>query len=146
MKTSTKHTVLFLLLAGSILLLLSGCKYIKSQQMHELEQLADTVQIQSGIVVDRQQRDREKVLGKPVYANIRIIYKPVDNYTKQDVYREIITVLEQNNWEGKVCEGCTTDYYTAGLQQGNYPIPIRAKVRVSKEDNTVSLYFEHPKP
>ena len=64
-----------------------------------LESSISTTQLTTGHEIKRWYQDQGVTLGKPVRAQVRIEYEPVSNYTKEDVYNEIVTILEKNNWE-----------------------------------------------
>jgi hypothetical protein len=67
----------------------------------------------------RFQEDKDKVLGKPVYAKVRVEYEPIDNYTKGDVYDEIVEIVEKSGWERDSYSADRDDYYS-GLQYYEY--------------------------
>jgi hypothetical protein len=97
-------TVFIALLVFGILLFLSGCSLIKSAELRALEDAASVLQLTTGQEVSRSVQDKGTALGKPVYAKIYIEYEPINNYTKEDVYHEIIAILERNGWEGERVE------------------------------------------
>ena len=132
-------------LAFGLLLFLSGCE-IKSAQLLELESLVSIIQLTTGHEVNRWYKDTEAGFTGPIYAEIRIEYEPNSNYTKEDVYDEIVAILIKNNWEGEECNGCSSVSFSASLQHDNYPIPINARVRTHSDENLVSIRMVHPKP
>ena len=142
----TNNRLFIFAFALILLFFISGCGILKSAQLRELETLISVIQPASGREVSRFVRDTEAGFTGPIYARIRIEFEPIDDYTKNDVYDEIVEILEKNNWEGETCDACTTDYFSASLHQENYPIPIRASVLVRADENLVSLKVEHPKP
>ena len=136
---------IIVLLAFSLLLFLSGCK-MKSVQLQELENLASYIRLTMGREVSRWSHDKEAGLTGPIYARIRIEYEPINNYTKEEVYNEIVDILKKNDWKGQACIGCSTPSFSASLRQDDYPIPINARVRVHSGENLVSISIEHPRP
>jgi hypothetical protein len=140
------NTKLYMIaLTLSFLLFLSGCE-TKSAQLKALESSASIIQLATGHEVNRSLRDKEAGLTGPVYAEIRIEFEPNDNYTKEAVYKEIVNILEENNWEGEACKACDSASFSASLPQDDYPIPINARVRIHSDENLVSIRMVYPRP
>ena len=127
-------------LALGVLLFLSACT---SSELKELEEAASIIQLQTGREVNRSVRDKDVVLGKPVHAEMRIDYEPINNYTMKEVYDEIVAILEKNNWEGEECNGCNYDAFSASLQQDHRYIPLSATVLVDSDKNLVRIYLKN---
>jgi hypothetical protein len=86
----------FVIVIFLLMLFLSGCK---PAELKTLESSSSIIQLQTGLEVRRSLQDKDTVLGKPIYAEMYIEYEPIDNYTKKEVYDEIIAILKKNNWE-----------------------------------------------
>lgn len=126
-KNSRKKLYVFLLVC-SALLFLSGCK---SAELKALEDSASVIQLTTGQEVRRWARDKDWGFSGPIYPKVTIVYEPLNNYTKEEVYDEIITVLKKNNWEGS--EPVTgRDYFDATLQQGGFEISTGVSVDENK--------------
>jgi hypothetical protein len=127
-----------------ILFLLSGCRLIKSAELRALEDTASVLQLTTGQEVSRSLQDKGTALGKPVYAKIYIEYEPINNYTKEDVYDEIIAILERNGWEGEESSTLAPEFnafYRGSLKEVN--IALFVNVWVSSEKNLVSVRMTH---
>ena len=122
--------------AFGILFVLSGCK---SAQLKELETLASSIQPTLGQEVGGTSRDRSPAVTGfgPTPARIYIEYEPINNHTKEDLYDEIVTILEENGWEERVCDGCSPTSFGASLP------PITARVRIQSNENLVSIRLKH---
>ena len=119
-----------------VLFLLSGCK---SAELKEVENSASILQLTTGHEVRRWHQDKGIALGKPVYTKLWIGYEPINHYTKEDVFNEIIATLEKNNWE-KDKSNFVPDYFTASLQQDQFR--ITAAVFYYPDENLIAIYFE----
>jgi hypothetical protein len=118
-----------------LMFLLSKCK---SNELRAIEYAASTLQITTGQEVDRWTHDKGTALGKPVYPEIFITYEPINNYTKEEVYEEIVTILKKNNWVGR--QPITgSDYFRATLQQGSFEISTKVVVGRIKNIVTISI-------
>ena len=129
-----------IVLTFGILLFLSGCKKTESTELKAmLESSAATAQLTTGSEVYRQIQDREikPLLGKPKQPEVRIEYEPINNYTKEDVYDEIVGILEKNNWEMKELSIAQPGYYNASLPQDGFT--ILAEVLIHSQSNIVSI-------
>lgn len=131
------------ILAFSLLLFLSGCKRT-SAQLQALESSASIIQLRTGREVSRWSQDTEAGFTGPVYAEIRIKYEPINNYTKEEVYNEIVDVLEKNNWERDEWNIDRSDYFSASLQQDHFT--LLAIVRIHSDENFVSIRIVNRKP
>ena len=137
--------VLGVVLVLGVFLFLSW-RETKSAQLQELESLASIIQLNTGRELSRSYQDTEAGFTGPIYAELRINYEPIDNYTKEEVYNEIVFILIENGWEGEECDGCSSASFSASLQRDDYPIPINAIVLVPSDEFIVSIRMEHPKP
>lgn len=122
-------TVIFLMF------FLSGCK---SAELQAIENSASVLQITTGQEVDRWTHDKGKTLGKPVYPEIFIVYEPINNHTKEEVYEEIVAILKKNNWVGRE-PIIDYDYFKATLQQGSFEISTKVVVGRIKNIVTISI-------
>jgi hypothetical protein len=126
-----KHAGLALLL----LFCLSGCE-IKFAQLRALETLASAVQLTKGREVRRFTHNAGTTLGKPDYAEVLIVYEPIESYTKQQVYDEITALLVQNDWKRDELYA-VPEAFAATYQQGDYEID--GLVVIFSDENLVSL-------
>lgn len=122
-------------LALGVLLLLTGCK---SAQLKVLESSALKIQPSTGSEVSRSIQDKSVVLGKPVYAEVSIEYKPNTNHTTREVYEEIIKNLEKNNWT-KDEVNVIPDYYSATSAQEYSTLKVR--MMIDSQKNLVRILF-----
>ncbi len=143
-KANNTKLYIFALVCG-LLLFLSGCE-IKSVQLKALENSVSIIQPTTGREVSRSVQDKEAGFTGPIYAEIRIKYEPLNNYTKEDLYDEIVAILEKNSWEGKECNACRSASFIASLQQDDYRIPISATVLIHPDENLVIIKMVHPRP
>lgn len=118
----------------------------KSDQLQELENLSSVVQLKTGHEINRWLKDKEYGFTGPVYAEIRVEYEPINDYTKEDVYYEIVDILKNNGWQGDSCKGCVLPSYMISLEQKSYPIPITGTVMVHSDENIISISMMHPMP
>ena len=109
-----------------------------------LEIPASIIQLQTGREVSRSVRDKKAGFTGPIYAQVRIKYEPIDHYTKKEVYDEIVAILENNNWEGEECNTCNSDYFSASLRQGDFP--LLASVLIYSDENLVSIKIVNRNP
>jgi hypothetical protein len=133
-------TVFIALLVFGIPLSLSGCRLIKSAELRALEDTASVLQLTTGQEVSRSLQDKGTALGKPIYAKIYIEYEPINNYTKEDVYHEIIAALERNGWKGKEASTLAREFsasYSASLKEVN--VALLVDVRIYLNRNLVSV-------
>jgi hypothetical protein len=133
-------TVFIVLLVFGTPFFLSGCGIIKSAELGAIENAASVLQLTTGQEVSRSLQDKGTALGKPVYAEIYIEYEPINNYKKEDVYDEIITILERNGWEGKEATTLAREFsasYSASLKELNVALFI--DVRIYSEKNLVTV-------
>jgi formylglycine-generating enzyme required for sulfatase activity len=130
-----KHSVgKCFVLAFGVLLCLSGCIF-KSPKLQTLENTIATIQPTKGHEIDRYTRDEGTSLGKPVYAEVLIVYEPNEHYTKKDVLDEIVAILEKNNWKRE--DTHSPGAFIGTLRQDQFIITVTAAI-FSKE-NRVSL-------
>jgi len=92
-----------------------------------------------GREVSRSLEDKDTVLGKPVYAKIRIQYEPINQYTKEDVFDEIVAILKKNSWEMNA-ENIVPDAFSASLQQGS--LKILTTVLIDPDENLVTVSMQ----
>ncbi len=59
---------------------------MKGGQLRALETLASVIQLTTGREVRRFSHNAGTSLGKPVYAEVLIVYEPISPYTKQQVF------------------------------------------------------------
>ena len=115
------------------LFFLSGCK---SAELQAIEDSASVLQITTGREVRRSTQDKGTALGKPVYPEIFIVYEPINNHARKEVYEEIVAILKKNNWQGKEP---FADYFVATLQQGGFEISAKVSIDEIKNIITISM-------
>jgi hypothetical protein len=130
-------TVFIVLLVFGILFFLSGCSLIKSSQLRAIEDAASVLQLTTGREVERWTQDKGTALGKPIYAQVLIVYEPINNHTKKEVFDEIVAILEKNNWESEPVT--VPDYFRATLQQGQFKISTRVSIGLDKNLVTIVI-------
>jgi hypothetical protein len=116
-------TVFIALLASSLLLFLSGCSLIKSAELRALDDATSVLQLTTGQEVSRSLRDKDWGFSGPIYPQIIILYEPSSNHTKKDVYDEIVTILEKNDWRKDRWNTVTVpEHFSGSVQQGQFEI------------------------
>ncbi len=136
MKHKSYIYIVYIVLALGILLIIN---LGKSVQLKTLENSISVIQLTTGHEVKRYSDKAGSALGKPVYAEVLVIYEPIGNYTKKDVFDEIVAILKTNNWKD---EGSTVpDYFRASLQQGESGSghQLSASVAIFLDKDRVSL-------
>ncbi len=128
------RSVFALMAVVSLLLpLLSACK---SAELQAIEDATSVLQLTKGREVERFLQDGGKAMGKPVYPEILIVYEPLSNYTQEEVYAEIVTILKNNNWVGSE-PNTGRRYFEASLQQGKFN--ISTGVAIDKRNNHATV-------
>jgi len=92
------------------------------------------LQLIKGQEVNRFLQDGGKAMGQPVYPEVLIVYEPINNYTQKEVYVEIMTILENNNWE-RDKSYIFPDGFKAYLQHGYFK--IITNVNIDSRNNHV---------
>lgn len=125
----------YIALAFGILLFLSGCGMTKSADLREVENSASIIQLKTGREIERYASDKISgpLVVSPTYPKVLIQYEPLNNYTKKEVFDEIVAILTQNNW--KVERSAVSDYFEASLLQGQ----CRMLTSVLIETNIVTV-------
>jgi hypothetical protein len=127
----------FVVVSGLMLIIslffLSGCK---STELQAIEDSASVLQITKGREAERYITDKGVTLGKPVDAKILIVYEPINNHARKEVYEEIVAILKKNNWQGKEP---FADYFVATLQQGGFEISAKVSIDEIKDIITISM-------
>jgi hypothetical protein len=126
----------YIALAFGALLFLSGCQ---SAELKALENSTSILQLTTGREVSRWQQDKGVTLGKPDYPEVRIEYEPINNYAKEDVYNEIVGILEENNWERKELSIAQSGYFRASLPQDDFKIVVAVLIHL--KSNIVIIQF-----
>lgn len=81
--------------------------------------------------------------GKPVYAYLRIIYIPKSGYSKEDVFNEIVHVLEENDWKVErrtYWDNNNSLSLTASLPYESFS--LKARVDYEQNDNTIRVALD----
>lgn len=136
---SPKHRNKLYVLVLIFLFSIGGCKKAESGELQAMVDASAAINhLTTGKEVSRQAQERETdpLFGKPKQPELRIEYEPLDNYTKADVFEEIVGVLKKDGW---VSSSDRSGYFTASLQQGYYT--ILAEVLLRSNDNIVSVIF-----
>ena len=134
------HNFAIFALTFALLLCLSGCG-IKSSRLRAVEDSAAIIQPTTGHEVYRHTEDRGKTFVRTINANIFIKYEPANDYTTEDVYKEIVAILEENNWKRYESNKDQTNNFRASSRQGSYPLSIR--VSISSNQNLVTVRIEN---
>ncbi|MDP9312965.1 MAG: hypothetical protein M3R24_19115 [Chloroflexota bacterium] len=127
-------------LAFVIIILLSGCNTRSNELNAILKSSVATTQLTTGREVSRSQQDKSTTLGKPVYAKLILEYEPVNNNTKEDVFNEIVAILEKDNWEREELSRPIPGFFKATLPQDNFSLV--ADVSIDAQRNTVIIRLE----
>ncbi|VAW35517.1 hypothetical protein MNBD_CHLOROFLEXI01-2376 [hydrothermal vent metagenome] len=128
----------YIALAIGVLIFLGGCEIKSPELTAMLESSASTTQLTTGREVSRRYQDSAKpLLGKPDRPEVRIEYEPINNYTKEDVYDEIVASLDENNWATEEVYIIRSGYYRASLPQDGFS--ILATVNIQSDRNIVSV-------
>jgi len=136
----------YIALAFCVLLFLSGCN---SAKLQALENSVSIIELTTGREVRRSLTDDGTgLLRKPTYAKVLIVYEPINNHTKQEVFEEIGVVLTKNNWKdyGSVnLDYYRTYYYFRTFSQfGGYPVTVW--VNTSPDKNEVVIIVKEDSP
>ena len=123
-----------LVFALGCLLILSGCQ---SAELKSLEDASSVFKLSTGSESSRWSQDKGTTLGKPVYPELRIEYKPDANHSVEDVYQEIINILEKNNWQKEKVTIDQPGFYLASLKKDDFV--IQASVLILTERNVVNV-------
>jgi hypothetical protein len=139
MKYQLNIYINYIALAFVVLIFFSGCNTRSDELNAMLESSVATTQLTTGNEVSRRYQDRETkpLLGKPKQPEFRIEYEPINNYTKEDVYNELVRILEKNNWEREELSITQSGYYRATLPQDYFTIV--AEVLIHSKSNIVSI-------
>jgi len=121
-----------------LLFFLGGCKAESAELRTMSGTSAATTQLTKGKEISRWSQDKEidPLIGKPKQPELRIEYEPINNYTKEDVFDEIVEILKKDGW---VSNTERSGYFTASLPQEHFT--IMAEVLVHSKYNIVSVNF-----
>lgn len=111
---------------------------IKSREKRILENSIAKIQLTKGREINRWQQEKSLTLGKPIYEKIRVGYEPINNYSKQEVYGEIVAILEKNNWQ-RDSGNNSPDSFVGSLHQGNYLLFTIVMILPDKNEVTVFI-------
>ncbi len=134
-------------LAFGVLFFLSGCN---SAKLQALENSVSTVELTTGREVRRSLTDEHRgfITGGIYDPEVLIVYEPIDNHTKQEVFEEIGAVLKKNNWRdygrANLDYSGTFYYFRTFLQYDGYPVTVW--VNTSPDKNEVVLIVEEDSP
>ena len=132
---NNKNKLYILALAFGVLLFLSGCK---SAELKAMEDSASVIQLTTGHEVARSLREKDWGFTGPIYPQVIIVYEPINNYTKKEVYDEIVTILEKNNWE-RYEWSTTPDSFSGSLRQDQFEISIGVTISLNKNHVVIAL-------
>ncbi|MBP9836401.1 MAG: hypothetical protein KBC78_01050 [Candidatus Pacebacteria bacterium] len=119
-------------------LFVAGCN-IKSKELKTiLASSAVSMELSTAHEIKQIIQDKEVSLGKPIYAEVRIQYEPIGQHTKEDVFREIVAILEKDQWQRSEM-GIDDRYYVATLNKDSFP--LLTEVFNNKENTFVSLHI-----
>jgi hypothetical protein len=138
MRNQGLNVIKIIILLALCIFLLGGCKEKSKELVAMLESSISTTALTTGLEIDRSQFDWGEGLIKPTRPEVRIQYKPKNNYTKEDVYEEIIENLEESHWDREEEPGIKqAGFYRAFLPQDGFT--IRATVQILSEENIVNV-------
>jgi hypothetical protein len=112
-----------------------------SAELQAMEKASSAINITSGQVVDKRKNDFHHVLGIPESAQIRLVYAPTGNHTKQEVFSDIVSQLVKNGWKRNDMN-IIPEYFTATQKDGgknNFSLYV--SVHINENDNLVSVEF-----
>jgi len=151
LRISVKHKLYIykscVALAFGVLLFLSGCK---SATLQALENSISTIELTTGREVRRSLTDEHRgfITGGIYAPEVLIVYEPIDNHTKQEVFEEIGAVLKKNNWNdygnAELDYSGTYYYFRTFMQYGEYPVTVW--VNTSPDKNEVVLIVKEDSP
>jgi len=128
-------TIILIIIIGAIV------SFITLKQSKELKAMlntsATTMSLTTGIEVRRSVQDNGTTLGKPVYADVIIEYKPTSNYTEKDVYDEILETLLNEHWQKEDLNSDQPGFFIASLPQDGFI--IEASVSTQPDRGIVSI-------
>lgn len=115
-----------------------GCKAESAELRAMSDASVATEHLITGTEISRRAQDQETkpLLGKPKQPELRIEYEPINNYTKEDVFDEVVGILKKDGW---VSNTERSGYFTASLAQEYFT--IMAEVLVHSKYNIVSVTF-----
>jgi len=120
-----------------MILFLNSCTMQSKELKAMLENPISTTELTTGHVISRSYQDKGMTLGKPEPAEVRIEYKPKDSYTENDVYSELVKILNQDNWDIDDLNSSQPGFFRASLPQDGFL--IKATVNIRSERNIVSI-------
>ena len=111
----------------------------KSAELRAMEAFVPTIKLVKGQETKRyfQDDDLKPFIGKPKFAEYEIEYEPKTNYTKEDVYQELINTLSSNNWQKEELASPQYGYYRTILPKKGFT--LLAKVYIHPELNIVRI-------
>lgn len=97
---------------------------IPSEELRTMKESPFTqLQLSTAQEVERWEYDKEVTLGKPIHAQITITYAPLDGFTKEDVFGEIVKTIELAGWE-KDDRIDLEGYYVASKPEGRFVVVV----------------------
>ena len=129
-----------------LFVLLFSVRGCKSAELKTLEEEISVLQLKTAEEIDRDAQDKSRGIMGYLDAEIYVEYRPLENYSQRDVYKEIILRLKNNHWVEDECDWCDDKYFRASLSQMPYPIPLSIEVLEHPEENLVSVYIINYKP
>ncbi len=130
-------------IVGVIVALFTLMVFIKTRDLRELESVASKIQVKTGQLISRSSQNSGNVLGKPIYADLNLYYKPLNNYSKRDLYNEIISLLEKNNCK-RDSINIVPDYYSGSMRGDTDSFAlIRVGVYIYPDINLVGIRYTH---
>ncbi len=136
-----KYFILLLLAVSLGILFFVNVQKTKSEGFKAmLTNPVANMQLTTAREVKRYQRDRDTVLGKTSSASIIVKYEPIGNYTKGDVYDEIVENIENTGWNKRDVTSSLEDrYYVAKTRYGTSNRILVVEVFNHPESSSVSL-------
>ncbi len=139
-KLKLSSTTILILAFFGVLIFFSMQKPESAGMKAMLANPVANMQLTTAREIKRFQRDKDTVLGKPIYAEILVEYEPVGNNTQGDVYDEIVGIIKKSGWEKEdVTSGLEGKYYKAETRYGSFGKHLRIRVATDSQSSSVSL-------
>lgn len=130
--------------AISTSLLLSSCGGSSRELQAMLNTSQSFKQLNTGYETRRWEQDNGASLGKPEYPGLTVVYMPKNSNTLDNVFDEIIDILNKDNWKSESRNIDQPDHYTAKLPQPDFSIVV--EVVKDTKNNTVSVILRTISP
>jgi len=117
----------------------------KSPELKALEASAAALNLQTGREIKLFIRDKNVVLGKVQYAEINLDYEPSSTHTVDDLYNEIISILESGYWKRDEVN-VVPDFYSGHSTFAPNDFTALVSVGIDRDKNLVRVEFVNRNP